>query len=193
MAPSACAQMGKLRGQCSKCCTARQACYSANLGNMTAFIQTKIQALLQEPVFIILTDLTKLKQKEKRKLTFTRTNRYWTDVTRVSVVPSVYTWYQVRVRVSVSECYQLPLSLDSRNGYLHPDGDVVHFEGCEGLVEVHLEGDGLGGDGWQGGEVAVAGSQVQTVVTVGPLTRTLKARMAKTGCRLTQGAMGKLG
>lgn len=158
---------------------------------MTAFIQTKIQALLQEPVFIIPTDLTKLKQKEKRKLTFTGTNCYWSDVTRVSVVPSVYTWYQVRVRVRVSECYQLSSPLDSRNRYLHPDGDVLHFEGCEGLIEVHLEGHGLGGDRWQGGEVAVAGSQVQAVVTVSPLTRTLKAHMTKTGCRLTHGAMGK--
>lgn len=97
----------------------------------------------------------------------------------------------MRVRVRVSECYQFSSSVDSRDGYLHPDGDVVHFEGCEGLIEVHLEGDGLGGDGWQGGEVAVAGSQVQAVVTVSPLTCTLKARMTKTGCRLTQGAMGK--
>ena len=54
------------------------------------------------------------------------------------------------------------------SAHLHPHGHVIQLQRCESLVEVHFERHSLGSHRQERHEVGIAGTEVETVVTVSP-------------------------
>lgn len=48
--------------------------------------------------------------------------------------------------------------------YLHPQRHVVHFQGGVCVIQVHLQANGLAGDGRQDGGIVGGGTHIQGVV-----------------------------
>lgn len=48
--------------------------------------------------------------------------------------------------------------------YLHPQRHVVHFQGGVRVIQVHLQANGLAGDGRQDGGIVGGGTHIQGVV-----------------------------
>lgn len=60
--------------------------------------------------------------------------------------------------------------------HLHPQGDVVHFQGGVRVVQVHLQANSLAGDGRQDGGVVGGGAHIQGVVASAACFGQLKTR-----------------